>query len=130
MKPTYMNRDGSICHGEPDCDGTCVKINVRDIAHERARRGVKRSVEFRVEGSTLRHKGFEGGSCPIDKIAEIVLSSSVNAITEITVTWVDRNGAPKPVTYILIECPFCDFDGAQVPIHDIHAHDDVWVSRR
>lgn len=46
---------------------------------------MKRSVTFKMEGWTSPITGYEGGSLPLDKAAEVVLSSDQNPVTSIVV---------------------------------------------
>lgn len=50
---------------------------------------MKRSVTFGYGDGTGEMIGFEGGTLPIDKMAELVLSSGNNPINEITVNFVN-----------------------------------------
>lgn len=49
---------------------------------------VRQSVEFSFAGFESVH-GFSDADLPIDKIAQVVLSSDVNPITDIAVTYDD-----------------------------------------
>jgi hypothetical protein len=58
---------------------------------------VKFNVDFLKDGLY----GFEGCTCPVDKVAELVLSSTNNPITKVTITYDDGTNVEYKVADII-----------------------------